>query len=485
MEITQITEKYQFDYMLPFWKSFEAFLRVEREKSARTTVYQNMCDSLELLRFNFWLIEESYKGSLKAVFNYNQRLFNAWLNTVLYEEGETLYSYLSALLRGIDMMAFEYPKALKEIKTEYGLHPEKGECVKVSETDRFMLYKILPVDKNMEPAQTNGKKPILVIPPYVLGPNILAFLPKEQKSYVHAFANQGIPTYLRVVKDIENTPEVQVMTGEDDINDTMFFCSQLKEKYGKKVTLNGFCQGGFIALCSILSGKLDELADAVITCVAPVDGTKSGSLVEYMKNLPPRFKDLGYATKVLPNGNQVVDGDIMSWVYKLKSIERETPVAVFLNELQNFGNGGISKTAAAVNYWLVCDRRDLPENIVKMSYDSYTIPITKDGTLPVRLFGRELNLRHIEDKKIKWLLCVSEQDDLVDKEASLAPLDYLKEGTDPGTVEVTVFPKGHGAIATSWSHPDSKYALHKSFSLNNGKKYRGPVRFQLDLSLPE
>ena len=51
------------------------------------------------------------------------------------------------------------------------------------------------------------------------------------------------------------------------------------------VTLNGFCQGGFIAVADILSGKLDGLVDALITCVAPMDGTKSKSLAEYMQHL--------------------------------------------------------------------------------------------------------------------------------------------------------------------------------------------------------
>ena len=69
-----------------------------------------------------------------------------------------------------------------------------------------------------------------------------------------------------------------------------------------------------------------------------------------------------------------------------------------------------------------------------------------------------------------FLICYAEKDNLVDKEAALAPLDFID-------AEVTVFPKGHGAIAASWSLPTSKYALHKKFENNN----RGPVRFQLDL----
>jgi hypothetical protein len=105
-----------------------------------------------------------------------------------------------------------------------------------------------------------------------------------------------------------------------------------------------------------------------------------------------------------------------------------------------------------------------------MSFDSYTIPIDSGGNLPVKLFGRPLNLHRLEQCDIRFMICYGAQDDLVDKAAALAPLDYV-------SAEVTEFPKGHGAIATSWSHPESEYALHKRFP--NGS--RGPVRFQLDL----
>jgi hypothetical protein len=71
---------------------------------------------------------------------------------------------------------------------------------------------------------------------------------------------------------------------------------------------------------------------------------------------------------------------------------------------------------------------------------------------------------------LKWLICIAEDDDLVDRGAALAPLDFVD-------AEVSVFPKGHGAIATSWSLPTSDCVLHSCF----GDGYRGPVCFQLDL----
>jgi hypothetical protein len=230
-----------------------------------------------------------------------------------------------------------------------------------------------------------------------------------------------------------------------------------------------------VALLDILSGELDGLVDALITCVAPMDGTRSKSLVEYMEHLPPRFRDLGYAEKALPNGNKVVDGKVMSWVYKLKSMEKEAPIFSFYRDLMMFNRpdgkkAKISKTAAALNHWLIYDRSDLPIAITKMSFDSYTIPVAKDGTLSVRLFDRKLNFKRLKEKKIKFLICYAEKDDLVDKESALAPLDYID-------AEVSVFPKGHGAIATSWSLPSSECALDTTF----GNDCRGPVRYQLDL----
>jgi hypothetical protein len=331
---------------------------------------------------------------------------------------------------------------------------------------------VLPLDRDV--AVKEKGKPVLIIPPYVLGAGILCFLPGENKSYVHCYANQGIPTYIRIIKDIDTTPAVQVMTGEDDCLDTKYFCEKIKERHGRQVTLNGFCQGGLVAVLALLSGELDGLVDAFITCVAPMDGTRSKALVEYLEHIPPRFRDLGYAVKTLPNGNKVVDGKVMSWVYKLKSMDREAPVFSFHRDLMMFDQTGsgeikINKTAAALNYWLTRERKDLPVGITDLSFKSYTIPVTPDGTLPVKYFGRELNFKRLKEMGIPWLICIAEGDDLVDKGAALAALDFVD-------AEVTVFPKGHGSIATSWSLPTSECPLGGCF-----KGFRGPVCYQLEL----
>ncbi|PKN35191.1 MAG: metal transporter [Deltaproteobacteria bacterium HGW-Deltaproteobacteria-19] len=465
------------EFMNPYWTALNSFSSLEKDKLVRTPLLQSTMDYFELLRFNVQIAEQGSKGTMSGLDEFNRqealRLGRAVLNSLLGKRREGLRDYSAGMARLLDALVYRYPEAIRAIEPEFGFHFDDGGYILADETDRFYLYQVLPRD----PAVSTRKhgKPILIMHPYVLGPNILAFLPGENKSYVHAFANQGIPTYIRILKDIQTNPAVQTMTGEDDARDTHRFSSLLKAVHGRPVTLNGFCQGGFIALLDVLSGELDGSVDALITCVAPMDGTRSKSLVEYMQHLPNRFRDLNYAVKDLPNGNRIVDGKVMSWVYKLKSMEKEAPLVTLYRDMGNFQRDGgpirIGKTAAAMNHWLLYDRNDLPEAITKLSFDSYTIPITADGTLPVTLFGRSLNLHGIREKGIRWLICYAEGDDLVDRDACLAPLDHLED------VEVTPFPKGHGAIATSWSDPDSACALHTRF----GSGCRGPVRFQLDL----
>ncbi len=468
--------KYLNEFSDPFMTALKSFNCLEKEKLTQTPVWETAKDYCELIQFNNQVAQKGLNSTLSLMSQYHlnesEKAFSAWLNTIFRNDGEDITAYTTEKSKLLDWLVKSYPKAIKDIEPEYGFHFDDGGYEKVAETDRMILYQVLPLDKKLK--VKNKSKPIIIVPPYVLGANILCFLPGLGKSYVHAYANEGIPTYIRIMKNIETTPAVQTMTGEDDALDTSIFCKAVKKRHGKKVTLNGFCQGGYITLINILSGKLDNLVDTLITCVAPIDGTRSLSLKEYLGHIPPRFRDLGYAVKTLPNGNQVVDGKVMSWVYKLKSMEKEAPLYTFYNDMIRFSESNdnimaVNDTAAAINYWLLYDRTDLPVNITKLSFDSYTTPISKDGTLPVTLFNKKLNIKRLQEKGIKYLICYAERDELVDRDAALASLDYVDAETTP-------FPKGHGAIATSWSLSSSKCSLNRCF----GDNHRGPVRFHLD-----
>jgi len=473
--------RYAGDFMIPYLISTGYFRNVENEKLLNTSPMKSFLSYLDLLDFNLDIFSRGFFSGIKSINGYGQfqmgSLIAALYNPFLNVEGDDFPQFVERQAHLMDLVVNAYPRAIQAIEPEYGFHFERGDHKLVQETDRFYLYRIAPTDKKVKTPK-NGK-PILILPPYVLGANILGFLPGENRSYAHCFANQGIPTYIRILKDIATTEALQVMTGDDDARDTRLFCEVIKQNHGKSVTLNGYCQGGFSALCDLLSGELDGLVDAFITCVAPMDGTRSRGLKDFLDRLPQRFNDLAYGTKTLPSGNRVADGKLMGWVYKIKSIKHESPISAFYRDLMMFarqGQGGkkieISKTAAALNYWLNNERNDLPIDITRMSFASYNVPITDDGTLPIKLFGKKLNLKRLKEMGIPWLICYGEHDDLVEKETALAPLDYIE-------AEVTPFPKGHVAMATSWSDPGSACALHTRFGEGN---WRGPVRFQMDLN---
>jgi poly(3-hydroxyalkanoate) synthetase len=464
--------RYVLDFMEPSLSALESFRAVEQEKLKECTPEENLRDYTALMEFNLRLAEKGLAHGMKAINDYNanqtHKIYQAWLNTMDHHQGEDIAAFMARQARLMNLVVHEYPQAIRDIESEYGFHFDNGNYRKVTETERFCLYQVLPADQSVK-VRKKGK-PIVIIPPYVLGANILAFLPQEGKSFVHCFANQGIPTYIRIVKDIYANEAVQTMTGEDDCRDTKFFLEKVKAAHGRDVTLCGYCQGGFTVMVNYLSGELDGLVDALITSVAPMDGTRSKSLSAFLAQVPKRFEEIGFAIKTLPNGNRVVNGKLMSWVYKLKSLEKDNPIIAFYRDLKLFERTlKINKTAAAINYWLLYDQTDLPLEVCKLSFDSYTIPVTEDGTLPVTLFGRPLNFKRVKERGIKWLICVAEKDDLVEKESALAPLDWVE-------AEVTVFPKGHVAIATSWSLPTTECSLDRCFL-----DYRGPVRFQLDL----
>lgn len=472
-------KSYGDEFLNPLIIATELFAQVESERLGERNPQETYESYIQLLQMNLDLLTRYAQGSMAVMDAYHKRelgdYMDACCKAICDPTGEALSSYCANHKNALQRVIEEYPEAINAIEPEFGFHFERDPESLVAETARFELRRVSPSKDGV--VIDEGLKPIIIIPPFVLGANILAFLPGEKKSYAHSFANLGVPTYIRILKNIDETPALQTMTLEDDAKDTRVFCEKIKERHGRPVTLNGYCQGGFSSVCNILSGQLDGLVDALITCVAPMDGTRSKGLGKLLNDLPQDFNDLAYGTKKLANGNLIADGELMGWVYKLKSIENSGPLITFYRDLMMLNgekskNVPINKTVAAINYWLKNERSDLPLSVTEMSYKSYTIPVTEDGTLPITMFGKKLNFHGIKEKGISWLLCYGEDDDLVEKEVALAPLDFID-------VEVTPFPKGHVAIATSWSHPDSKCKLDTRFGTNST---RGPVRFHLDLS---
>jgi hypothetical protein len=405
----------------------------------------------------------------KFVWDQIEEGVKATATTVLGGDGQTLEQFVSRQAEVMSAVA-NFNEQIEKIKDEFGFQFDTPNYELVAETASFLMYQVLPLKPGIK--VRDDLKPVLLVPPYMLGVNILAFLPFENKSYAHAFANEGIPTYVRVVKDIWTTEAVQTMTPDDDCTQTRELCQKLSDKHGQKVSLNGTCQGGYISLMNLLSGTLQEVCDTLISNVTPVDGTYS----EAISGMPQLHNN--FVMSPLPNGNMVANGYLLSLGMRFVAIDRETPLITVLNlaKLEEATELNPGKTPAALYRWLRKERVHLPPAIASMSSITFQQPIAEDGTLPVQLYGKALNMQDLAGLGIKWYQNYAMKDDLVTPPCALAGNKFLG-GTD--VIETVAFPGGHVAILTS---PYSKKAPVNGTFVDATGRSAGLVQFQLEVS---
>lgn len=436
----------------------------------------SMMETLQVMQHNQQLIS---KGLLSAqekmtgyVFDQMEEGMQALVNTIYdYKgDGENLSGFMR---READIMesVANFNEQIEKIKDDFGFHFNSPNYKLIHETDTFLMYQVLPLKKGVK--VRDDVPPTLLVPPYMLGVHILSFLPYDNKSYAHSFANEGIPTYVRVVKDIMRNEKVQLTTPEEDCLQTLELCTKLKEIHGKKVVLNGTCQGGYISLMNVLSGKLTDVCDTLVTNVAPIDGTYSSAI----NGMPQLHSD--FITQPLANGNSVANGYLLSLGMRFVAIDREQPLVKVLDQasMHKATDGNPGKTPAALFRWLLKERVHLPIEIAKMSSCTFQKPISEDGALPVTLFGKPLKISDLQKLGVKWYQNYAIKDDLVTPDCATAGNKFLN-GSD--TIESVAFHGGHVAILTS---PYSKKApVNGEFTDATGKKVRGPVKFMLDMA---
>jgi hypothetical protein len=431
-------------------------------------------DTLEIMQHKSSLMTKGARATGEKMTDYlfdqMKEANEAFFNTILNNEGENLAGYLKREAEVMEAVA-NFPEKIERVKDDFGFHFNTSAYRLIHDTGSFLMYQVLPIKDGVE--VNNKLKPMLLVPPYMLGTHILSFLPYEDKSYAHSFANEGIPTYVRVVKDIDQNEIVQKMTPDDDCDQTRELCEALVKKHGQKATLNGTCQGGYICLMNTLSGTLTDVSDTIITNVAPIDGTYSDAI----SGMPTMHHD--FITHTLPNGGKVANGYMLSLGMRFVAIDRETPLIKVLDQasLHKATELNPGKTVAALFRWLLKERVHLPLEIAKMSTCTFHEPISDDGVLPVELYGKPLKVSDLKELGVKWYQNYAMKDDLVTPACATAANKFL-EGTD--VIESVAFPGGHVAILTS---PFNKRApVNDYFTAKDGTKYRGPVKFQLEIS---
>jgi poly(3-hydroxyalkanoate) synthetase len=465
---------YRMNFMAPIFKLLSKFTEadnasvaadpsaenISRSLQQRTSIFSYMDEKLSEIGGDVLkLVPEFYKGELG-------RAFQACLEP---QKGETIEQYQEGLLKALKRILYEYPQAIANAAKHYSFQFDNGKYEMILDTPSFIMYKVLPTKEGVE--VNENYQPMLFVHPYVLGPNVMAFFPDLDRSFIHAFANMGVPCYLRYRKKPHQSSTVLATDLEDDILVTQLFCQELKKRYKKPVVINAYCHGGWLSLVAMLSGKLDNLVDTLIMSVAPIDA----AMAEIYHPTVNMVKTLGTDTKKIADvqgDNYYIDGDIISLFVKLPTAGKENGIYSFFDTLLQFrrlGDKPISIEMAGMQHWLIHERVPMSVNMLRRVYEAYINPIAEDGTFPATAFGKKLNLKRLDEKGIKVYVCYAEKDYIVPP----ATCQTLKKWVN---IEEVAFPKGHAAIATSWSKPGSECFIGSEFG---GK--RGPLKYYLDL----
>ena len=425
-----------------------------------------------------WLngtVTKLYLKTAQSMAQMGAKQLNQWNSAVgntfsPESDGENIFGYWDRKSRLASFAGIELPKKIKDIRGKYGLQLHDPDAYEhIAQNDFFDLYRTIPTKAGIHKEHNPKSKGFLAVPPTPLGHDVFAFLPREQKSFVHAVANEGIPMYIPVLKHIDHHDAVKTMTVEDYIESIQQFLEVINKLHdGKPTTLMGYCAGGKPVIYGAAAGKFDDLTDGIITGATPMGG--DSDLSKMVGEIPEPIRDAAIALRNSGN-HKVVDGFILSAFFG-SADGFSSPILDFLGDYNRFDGVDkkleLSDTRAAMLHWLRHDRIDLPPKIVDLSFVTYMQPIEDDGTLPFEIFGERPNIKELD--KVPYLNCLMEKDTLVPQSNGTQHMKFLKKAL------FKLYPGGHIALLTDHAIEGSP-----NFIGRMDEEIPGPIQFHRDL----
>lgn len=424
-----------------------------------------MQSSVELQK----LVLEMAMSANKESFAYWNERIEEVLPIMLSWDFEGVAAFWEKQVAVLDVVVNKNPKELQAIRGKMGCKWDDTKRFRVvNETARCVLYQVLPLREGVQIRERG--KPVIHFAPLILQTVILDLLPYEGLSYIGAFADSGTPTFFMVTKEIVSTPEAQVLTEEQLILDLEFFAQSLSRSYGRKVTLNGTCQGALPLLHAVCAKgrRIDKYVDCWIGLVPAYSLYASPRVRADMAKIPEsKRNDLNAITVVLGNGNRVVPGEIAGFATRLKT----DPWTALVRDMRSAEKGERSLMASAITEYL---RTLIPMSVpmMEMSHTCASRPITEDGVFPTRLFDDEVAFAVAIARGIKLHVVAGEKDEVVDLEAALRMFELPCVKSYRGASSKVVPGAGHIALMTTCARDSSK-----NFIGNEG----GPLWFHLQL----
>ena len=137
-------------------------------------------DTMEIMQHKQSLVQKGLlatQGKMTDyLFDQVQEAFDALSNTIFDADGEHLTGYMKREAEVMEAVA-NFPEKIEKVKDDFGFHFERSAYRLVHDTGSFLMYQVLPLKKGVK--VRDDLKPMLLIPPYMLGEHILSFLPYE------------------------------------------------------------------------------------------------------------------------------------------------------------------------------------------------------------------------------------------------------------------------------------------------------------------
>jgi len=166
------------------------------------------------------------------------------------------------------------------------------------------------------PASKRGcarrNKPVLIVPPMFWSQYSGLFAGRTQE-LCSLFRQSGNPHLHSPDKGYRHDPRRPDNDGRRRYSRHAVFCQELMKRHNEQVTLNGFCQGGYLTLIALLSGN-GRPGGCAHYLRHSRGRVRSKILGRVHRGPAARFRDPAYSYKKLPNGNTVVDGHLLGWV---------------------------------------------------------------------------------------------------------------------------------------------------------------------------
>jgi len=462
--ISGLIEETKRDLIEPLNTASKNFMRVESEKALQRTPIENASVYSKLNHANLTKFMQIGQNANSQNFNYLNRLvfgheyskgepanggaLHALVNTISGNGGEYYHEWAKRQRETIETATTGLERKLIEVEPEFGLNFKEGYKEELN-TDLHSLLQVLPVNGTKPPKKNN--KPILIIPPDPLGPDVALLWP-EKRSLAHACVAEGIPTYI-FKPNISKMHNINLENMTEDINK---FSEHIHRKHKNLVTHYGTCHGGNKVLIANLARDIANHVNVIILDATPTDGTQSLGMQDLLSLYPKEMLDIDYSS-TKNNRKKVIEGSFMSWIYRLK--ESSSPFQTLIEKIYMCDRGpgnepNIPKSAVIVQRYLR-NKVPLSPNVTEASRHIYDSGIDENGNYSFKVNGNVLNIKELQNRGIHIRIQTNSQDNLIEPAAQQAIVKHLK---DYSNLSIVINRKG-GHLSNFFSvfkkdHPD-------------------------------